>query len=93
MLTLSYVNASGRTMRVVSVSDFAAASDAWCAYRDERGLRSSTAPHVLISDDAGAHVGHVSYNGRVWAGLPTDPVAVANARRPLYDPFTATVRT
>jgi len=85
MLTVEYLHANGRSRRFV-VADFAAASAAWCAYRDERALRGSNAPHVLLSD-AGAHVGYVSYNGRVWSGRPTDPVSTP--RVPLFDPYVA----
>jgi len=47
----------------------AAASALYCAKRDASKLPSSRMPAAFIMRD-GKTIGHLSYNGRVWAGSP-----------------------
>lgn len=67
--------------KTYAIPDLAAASRLVCEARDRSGARSSRFTPPLIFD-GGRLVGHVSYNGRVWAGEPRDwkPGAV-----PLFD--------
>lgn len=44
------------------------ASRMFCAARDRMGEGSSRTPSPKIVDERGDVIGHVSYNGRVWAG-------------------------
>lgn len=53
-----------------SLPDFAAASDYYCAKRDKSGKGASQFPPALLFAGDGQLLGHVSYNGRVWPGLP-----------------------
>jgi hypothetical protein len=62
------------------IATFAQASQMFCIARDKAGEGSSRTPSPLIVDDAGAVIGHVSYNGRVWPG----PTWTADCT-PLYD--------
>lgn len=50
--------------------------------RDASGRGASTIRPALIVHDDGSTFGYVSYNGRVWPGLPTD---WQPDRIPLYD--------
>jgi hypothetical protein len=56
------------------------ASRIFSAARDEFGEGASRTPSPLIVDEHGAVIGHVSYNGRVWAGASYLP-----GTQPLYD--------
>jgi hypothetical protein len=62
------------------VASFEEASRMFCAARDKAGEGASRTPTPKIVDEAGIIIGHVSYNGRVWAGASY----VADAQ-PLYD--------
>jgi len=64
------------------VESFKQASEMFCAVRDKAGEGSSRTPTTLIVDEQGRVVGHVTYNGRVWAGLPTEWQV---GTRPIYD--------
>lgn len=64
------------------VETFKRASEMFCTVRDKAGNGSSRTPSPLIVDDAGSVIGHVSYNGRVWAGTPQGWQVGA---QPLYD--------
>jgi len=62
------------------IASFEEASRMFCAARDKMGEGASCTPCPIIIDERGEVVGHVSYNGRVWAGA----TYVAHAA-PLYD--------
>jgi hypothetical protein len=62
------------------IATFEEASRMFCAARDEAGEGASRTPTPLIVDERGVVIGHVSYNGRVWAGANYFPDS-----RPLYD--------
>lgn len=47
-------------------------SAAYVAMRDRKGWTMRNAPECAILDDQGQPVAHVSYNGRIWAGMPRD---------------------
>jgi len=49
------------------VRDLEHASRVYSAARDESGEGASTWGPATLTDDTGQHVGHVSYNGKVWA--------------------------
>jgi hypothetical protein len=40
--------------------------------RDESGEGNSTFPKPTVRNAAGRIIGSFSYNGRIWAGKPTD---------------------
>jgi hypothetical protein len=63
------------------VTDYAEASRMVCEARDQAGIGNSDFPTPLIYE-GGRQVAHVSYNGRVWPGLPTQWKA---GDKPLYD--------
>ena len=50
------------------IASLAEASRMFSAARDALGEGASRTPSPLIVDEQGAVIGHVSYNGRVWAG-------------------------
>lgn len=54
--------------RQFPVATFADASKLYCATRDRHGEGASRTPPADIVDAAGKLIGHISYNGRVWAG-------------------------
>jgi len=58
--------------RFYAVASIVEASRMFCAARDKSGHGASRTPMPLLYDGAGRLVGHVSYNGRVWAGRPQD---------------------
>lgn len=58
------------------------ASQFFCAARDRSGLGGSKMPTPRLIDATGKTVGYISYNGRIWPGLPTDWNA---DKRPIYD--------
>jgi hypothetical protein len=62
------------------VASFAQASQMFCIARDKNGEGASNTPSLLIVDDSGSVIAHVSYNGRVWAGVAWTVDAI-----PLYD--------
>jgi hypothetical protein len=62
------------------IATFEQASRMFCAARDKAGNGASRTPSPKIVDEAGSVIGHVSYNGRVWAGTDYVPNTV-----PLYD--------
>ncbi len=62
------------------------ASAAYRAFIDKHGIGSSEAGVCVILNHAGAIVGHVSYNGRVWLGEEWKPGDV-----PVFDPQTEEV--
>jgi hypothetical protein len=62
------------------VASFEEASRMFSAARDKAGEGASRTPLPKIVDEHGEVIGHVSYNGRVWA----DPTYVTGAV-PLYD--------
>jgi hypothetical protein len=66
--------------RRYQVATFEQASLMFCAARDASGEGASTIPSPKIVDERGEVIGHVSYNGRVWAGASYVPDA-----QPLYD--------
>jgi len=70
----------------VRIESYQQASTMFEAARDEamrRGLTPSDVPSPLILDSVGHILGYVSWNGRVWPGMPRDPFDAA--RKPLYD--------
>jgi len=69
-----------RTYPVESVEK---ASRIFVAARDKFGEGASNTPTPLLVRD-GKVIGYVSYNGRVWAGLPTDRNV---DKAPIYDPL------
>ena len=50
------------------ISSFEEASRLFCTARDKMGEGASRTPSPKIVDERGEVIGHVSYNGRVWAG-------------------------
>lgn len=52
------------------IDSYAEASELFCATRDAYGEGASRTPTALLVYEDGRVVGHVSYNGRVWAGAP-----------------------
>jgi hypothetical protein len=62
------------------IASFEEASRMFCAARDKLGEGASRTPSPKIVDERGEVIGHVSYNGRVWAGETYVPDAA-----PLYD--------
>lgn len=54
--------------KLYQVATFAQASQMFCIARDANGEGASNTPTPLIVDETGSVIGHVSYNGRVWAG-------------------------
>jgi hypothetical protein len=62
------------------VATFEQASRMFCVARDKSGEGASRTPTPKIVDERGDVIGHVSYNGRVWAGASYVPGA-----QPLYD--------
>lgn len=50
------------------IASFEEASRMFCAARDKMGEGASRTPSPKIVDERGEVIGHVSYNGRVWAG-------------------------
>lgn len=65
--------------RIPDLADLAAVSAAYVKVREARGFGASKMPNGAVYQD-GHHIGYVSYNGRVWAGMAYD----ANAK-PIYD--------
>lgn len=61
-----------RRYQVASIGE---ASRMFCAARDKAGLGSSKTPKPLIFNADGSLLGHISYNGRVWAGRDYVPGA------------------
>jgi hypothetical protein len=59
------------------------ASRVYCATIERLGVGGSKAPRCLIIDGK-TIVGHVSYNGKVWAGAQYVPGAP-----PVYNPYAA----
>lgn len=53
------------------VASLEAASRMFCAARDRAATGASETPTALLIS-GGEVVAHVSYNGRVWPGLPQD---------------------
>jgi hypothetical protein len=68
------------------VATFEEASRMFCAARDKAGEGASRTPSPLIVDGQGAVIGHVSYNGRVWAGA-----TYVSGAKPLWDNRKATM--
>jgi hypothetical protein len=62
------------------VSDFTEASRIYCARRDASGEGASTFDDGHVLDDAGAAMGRISYNGRVWG-----PGTYGTGDTPLWD--------
>lgn len=54
--------------RRIEVDSYAQASELFCAARDAYGEGASRTPRAILVRECGRIVGHVSYNGRVWAG-------------------------
>ena len=64
-----FVQIGRRRYEAASLAD---ASRMFCAARDKSGHGASRTPTPLLYDRDGRLIGHVSYNGRVWAGRPQD---------------------
>jgi hypothetical protein len=62
------------------IVSFEEASRRFCMARDKMGEGASRTPTPLIVDEWGSVIGHVSYNGRIWAGA-----AYVAGSQPLYD--------
>lgn len=67
--------------KAYAVADLATASHMVSAARDKAGIGCSRFTPPLIFEGE-RQVGHVSYNGRVWPGLPTQ---WKPGDRPIYD--------
>lgn len=67
--------------KAYAIPDLAAASRMVCEARDRSGIGSSAFKPPLICE-GDRPVGYVSFNGRVWPGLPTQWKAGAV---PLFD--------
>ena len=65
----SYQIGSAKPVPFVSLE---ATSAAYAAMRERKGWTMRNAPQCAILDDQGQPVAHVSYNGRIWAGMPRD---------------------
>lgn len=66
---------------------FQGAAHASQAYRDtidSLGLGASQTPPCYIIDRSGVKVGHISYNGKVWAGAEWQ-----SGDEPVYNPYAA----
>src|SRR5882762_2635257 len=68
------------TRKRFQIASYEEASRMFCAARDKMGEGASRTPSPKIVDERGDVIGHVSYNGRVWAGASYVADAV-----PLYD--------
>lgn len=73
----------GRFYRPFRVANWRSASKIWSEIRNREMWESGTHPHGLIYEDD-AVVAYVSWNGRVWAGMPLD---WRLGQTPLYDPL------
>lgn len=60
-----FLQIGSRRFQVATLKE---ASRMYCAARDHFGEGASRTPSPLIVDEQGMVIGHVSYNGRVWAG-------------------------
>ena len=58
--------------RRYQISSFEEASTKVCIARDASPHGASRFKSPLLVNESGRVVGHISYNGRVWAGLPQD---------------------
>ena len=58
--------------RMFPVATLADASALFCATRDRRCHGASRTPSCDVLDSSGNLIGHVSYNGRIWAGSVRD---------------------
>lgn len=56
--------------RRYQVDSFRQASEMFCLARDKMGEGASKTPLPSIVDEAGKVLGHLAYNGRVFAGSP-----------------------
>lgn len=81
---------SGLTVRIgrkrFPLASLAQASEAFCATRDAAGTGASKTPTPIIEDAYGRTVAYVSYNGRVWSGIPSE---WHSGSKPLYCPRAA----
>ena len=64
-----YVRAGTRTFPVATLAD---ASALFCATRDKRGHGAISTTSCDVVDGSGDLIGHISYNGRIWAGSARD---------------------
>jgi hypothetical protein len=64
-----YVRTCGKTFPVATLAD---ASALFCATRDRFGEGASRTPPADVVDGSGNLIGHISYNGRIWAGAARD---------------------
>ena len=64
-----FVRTGNRTFPVATLAN---ASALFCATRDKRGHGSSGTPSCEVVDGDGNLIGHISYNGRIWAGSARD---------------------
>ncbi len=76
----------GRRFAPVLVNGIPGASMAYAERRDESGEGASTFPLADVRDATGRIVGHLSYNGKVWARPSRD---WQPGDQPIYDPFAA----
>lgn len=76
-----------RRYQVASIEE---ASRMFCAARDKSGFGASKTPKPLIYNADGSLLGHISYNGRVWAGRDYIPNATPLCEA-VYDDMTACV--
>lgn len=56
--------------RRYQVDSYEQASTMFCTARDRMGEGASKTPSPLIVGSLGQVIGHVAYNGRVFAGMP-----------------------
>lgn len=77
----------GKRVSEVQIQTVNEASAWWCAKRDHRNttvIGASRMPKIEIV--VGGEVrGYVSYNGKVWAGRPSDPYQ--SGQKPIFDPY------
>lgn len=73
----------GKAVKEQPVATLNEASAIWSAYRDQKGLRSSSAPRVDIVVE-GEPRAYVSYNGKVYEGRPE---GWKSGVKPLFDPY------
>lgn len=69
------------------IRDVNQASRILCSVRDRHNLGGSQLPNLIIYGPDKEPIGYVSYNGRVWKGLPTDYPRTELVYDPTGNPF------
>lgn len=64
------------------ITSFQEASEKFSAARERFGKGASKTPTPLLINQRGDVIGYVSYNGRVWSGMPSE---WQSGQKPLFD--------